>query len=391
MSQINIGLIGFGVVGSGFYEILIKENSNCLYNIKRIAVKNIQKERIAPHALFTDNALELVCDPTIQIVIELIDDAQEAYLLVKEALLNKKHVVSANKKMLSDHIEELSELAKIHGCSLLYEAAVAGSIPIIRNLENYYAGGFFSQILGIVNGSTNYILSEMQNKQLDYTTALKQAQDLGFAESDPSLDVSGADAQSKLKILVYHAFGSLIGKEDIPTIGIEQISRQDLLFAKEQKLVIKLLASCKYNDQTKLSELSVLPTFLPYEHKLAQINGASNGILVGHEDIGYQLFEGAGAGALATGSAVFTDLKAISSQYAYRFESPLKVYEVQKQPLFWYLRAPFSAIEKIEDVRFLEQFDTNSTEYRGLISCTADTAQLLAGRNGHTLIRFLGS
>lgn len=390
MSQINIGLIGFGVVGSGFYQILLKDNSKQKYNITRIAVKNLQKERIAPQALFTNDPFEIVSDPTIHIVVELIDDAQKAYLLVKEALLNKKNVISANKKMLSDHIEELSALAKLQGCSLLYEAAVAGSIPIIRNLENYYAGGFFSQIQGIVNGSTNYILSEMQNKQLDYTTALKKAQELGFAESDPSLDVSGADAQSKLKILVYHAFGSLIGKQDIPTIGIEQINRQDLLFAKEQKLVIKLLASCKYNEQTKLSELSVLPTFLPYEHKLAQINGAANGILVGHEDIGYQLFEGAGAGALATGSAVFTDLKAIAGQYKYRFESPLKAYEVQKQPLYWYLRAPFSAIEKIDDVHFIEQFDANFSEYKGLIRCTADTAQLLSKREGHTLIRFLG-
>jgi homoserine dehydrogenase len=392
MKKIQIGLIGFGVVGSGFYEILQKEKRRkdiFPYEIKRIAIKNIDKPRPASAHLFTANYHDIINDPEITVVIELIDDAECAYQLIKSALLNKKHVISANKKMLSEHINELHLLATQQQCSLLYEAAVAGSIPILRNLENYYSGGYITTISGIINGSTNYILSEMQARQIDYKEALAKAQGLGFAESDPTLDVSGADAQSKLQLLAFHAFGTYIPKKDIPTIGIAHLQQTDLAFAQTQNAVIKLLASCNYDVKKQKHELSVLPTLLPKEHRLAKIEGAFNGILVGQDEIGFQLFEGAGAGSLATGSAVYTDLKALERQYQYTTLNKTQAHPLTEKKYQWYIRGPLTALPAIKKHSEISFLKVDNQHFFGIISCSNSHALALTQQVGFAVLRFL--
>src|SRR6478672_208 len=215
---LQIGLFGFGVVGEGIYKVLHQTPSlNAL--IKKVCIKHAEKERNAPASLFTTSYDEILNDPGIDIVVELIDDAKEAFTIVSTALKNKKSVVSANKKMIAEHLAELIFLQQEHEVSFLYEAAVCGSIPIIRNLEEYYDNDLLQSISGIVNGSTNYILTKI-GEGLSYKEALLQAQQLGFAESNPNLDVEGIDAVNKLTILLAHAYGILSRPQDLVHIGI---------------------------------------------------------------------------------------------------------------------------------------------------------------------------
>ncbi|MBE7179214.1 MAG: homoserine dehydrogenase, partial [Mucilaginibacter polytrichastri] len=201
--QITIGLFGFGVVGQGLVDII--RSKNFKLEIRKIAIKHPEKKRSLPAELFTTDRHEILNDPEINTIVELINDADAAYDLVKEALQKGKNVVSANKKMIAQHLEELVELQHQFGASLLYEGAVCGSIPIIRNLEEYYDNELLYEVSGIFNGSSNYILSKVFNENLPYADALKQAQDLGFAETDPTMDVGGYDPKFKLAIATAHA------------------------------------------------------------------------------------------------------------------------------------------------------------------------------------------
>src|SRR6478672_11275195 len=219
---LQIGLFGFGVVGEGIYKVLHQTPSlNAL--IKKVCIKHAEKERNAPASLFTTSYDEILNDPGIDIVVELIDDAKEAFTIVSTALKNKKSVVSANKKMIAEHLPELLQLQEENDVSFLYEAAVCGSIPIIRNLEEYYDNDLLQSVCGIVNGSTNFILTKIFKEQLDFSEALLLAQQLGFAESDPSLDVLGIDAVNKLSILLVHAYGIVEHPQQILHNGIQQI------------------------------------------------------------------------------------------------------------------------------------------------------------------------
>ena len=307
-TKLTIGLFGFGVVGQGLNDIIRTKDLNL--EIKKIAIKNPEKRRTLPEELFTTDASVILNDPEINTVVELINDADAAYLIVKTALQNGKNVVSANKKMIAEHLEELLHLQEQYGTSLLYEGAVCGSIPIIRNLEEYYDNELLYSIRGIFNGSSNYILSKTFNDNLDYPTALKQAQDLGFAESDPTLDVGGFDAKSKLVIAVSHAYGVLTNPDDVFNIGIQNISPKDIQYAKEKNYKIKLVPTAVEFGERQVV-LYVIPRLVQPDDFLFNVENEYNGVIVQAAFADQQFFFGKGAGGHPTGSAVLSDIAAI--------------------------------------------------------------------------------
>ncbi len=314
--KLNIGLIGFGVVGEGVYQVILNTPS-LQARIKKIAIKHPEKERNAPLSLFTSEVNDILQDEEINVVIELIDDAEAAYTIVKTALQNKKHVVSANKRMISHHLPELIALQRKNNVSLLYEAAVCGSIPIIRNLEEYFDNDLLNAISGIVNGSTNFILTQIKEQGLTYETALKQAQESGFAESNPALDVEGKDAVNKLNILLKHTFGINALPSDILHKGITQISAADSTYAGEKGYDIKLVANAfRISDKEVVSY--VLPQFIHASHQLKQVRNEYNGVLLSSALADEQFLYGKGAGRYPTASAVLSDISAL--RYGYRYE-----------------------------------------------------------------------
>lgn len=320
--MINIGLFGFGVVGEGIYQV-VSEKFNFGAKVKKIAVKHIDKSRNAPDSLFTDNASDILNDESIDLIVELIDDTDAAFIIVSEAMKKGKSVVSANKKMIAENHLELIDLSQENNVSFLYEAAVCGSVPIIRNLEEYFDNDLLSYIQGVVNGSTNFILTKMFEDNATYESVLKLAQDKGFAESNPTLDVEGIDASYKLSIMGLHAFGKRISPDRILRKGITSISSYDFEYAKEKNYTIKLIAKATIGQNGILKELSVLPTFVPANGALGQTNNEFNGILVGGTLANEQLFYGKGAGRYPTASAVLSDISAFLYGYKYGFKKGL--------------------------------------------------------------------
>ena len=229
--KLNIGLFGFGVVGEGLYKIL-KQTPSLNATIKRIVIKHPDKQRNAPPEIFTQLANELLNDDEIDVV-ELIDDAEAAYHIVTTALKNGKAVVSANKKLIAEHLAELLHLQEQYKTPFLYEASACASIPIIRNLEEYYDNDLLQSITGIVNGSTNYILTKIFNEKIEFVDALLQAQQLGFVERNPNLDILGIDAVNKLTILLLHAYGIVTKPSSILYSGIQNIQLSDSIVAAE--------------------------------------------------------------------------------------------------------------------------------------------------------------
>lgn len=315
--RLTIGLFGFGVVGQGLYDIISTKDLNI--EIKKIAIKNPEKERILPKHLFTTNPDDILNDPEINTVIELINDADAAYEIVTRALKSGKNVVSANKKMIAEHLDELVNLQEKYNSSLLYEGAVCGSIPIIRNLEEYYDNELLHSISGIFNGSSNYILSKIANEGLEYSEALKQAQELGFAEKDPILDVGGYDPKYKLVIAAAHAYGVFVKPELVLNIGIQNFSAADLHFAEEHQLKIKLVPTAKKLDDKELA-LYVIPKLVPKSDFLYNVENEYNAVSVKAAFADQQLFYGKGAGGHPTGSAVLSDVAALRYDYRYEYK-----------------------------------------------------------------------
>ena len=237
--ELKIGLFGFGCVGQGLYHVL-NNSTGFKADIKKIVVKNKFKEREVEPELISYDKWDILADPEIDIVVELIDDADDAFEIVSEALKRKKHVVTANKKMLALHLEELYHLQKENDVSLLYEGSACGSIPIIRTLEEYFDNEELEKVSGIFNGTTNYILTKIVNEKLSYSGALKQAQEQGFAETDPKNDVEGFDAKFKAVILALHAFGLIIKADEVFNIGITTLHDHDINYASEKGYKIKL-------------------------------------------------------------------------------------------------------------------------------------------------------
>ena len=315
--KLTIGLFGFGVVGQGLHDIISTKDLNI--QIKKIVIKDSSKSRSLPEDLFTTDASEILDDSGINTVVELINDADAAFKIASTALRSGKNVVSANKKMIAEHLEELVALQKEYGTSLLYEGAVCGSIPIIRNLEEYYDNELLHSISGIFNGSSNFILSKIANEGLEYNDALKQAQDLGFAETDPLRDVGGYDAKFKLLITAAHAYGAFIKAEDVLNVGIQNFSIADLHFAKEHKLKIKLVPTAiKLNDRE--IALYVMPKLIPKSDFLYNVENEYNAVSVQAAFADQQLFYGKGAGGHPTGSAVLSDIAALRYDYRYEYK-----------------------------------------------------------------------
>lgn len=315
-SSLKLGIFGFGCVGSGLYETL-QASHFTRAEIVRICILDPSKPRTAPRNLFTTVADELLENPEIDVIVELIDDAEAAYDIVTRALRSGKDVVSANKKLVAEHLEELIQIQKETGKSFLYEAACAASIPIIRNLEEYYDNDLLRKVEGILNGSTNYILSALENGG-DFASTLKIAQELGYAETDPTLDVDGWDAKYKLTILLAHAFGLVVPTEEVPHLGISQISPAVQQIAAERRQRIKLVGRCWKEDD--VVRACVLPTFIDPEEELYNVNDALNGVVVEGAFSERQFFSGKGAGSLPTGAAVLSDISALTYDYHYAYK-----------------------------------------------------------------------
>ena len=316
--KLTIGLFGYGVVGSGLYDVLHKSKTVDA-TIKKIVVKHKDKPRnISPeHFHFDKN--EILNDDEINVVVELIDDADAAYEIVTTAMKKGKAVVSANKKLIAEHFEELYELQQKYNVPFLYEAAVCGSIPIIRNLEEYYNNDFLQSIQGIVNGSTNYILTKTFQDNLSFDEALKEAQEKGYAESNPILDTGGFDARSKLQILLAHSFGVKTVPEDVFNVGIQNLGDLELKFAKEKNLQIKLLAYAQKRNDNEVAAL-VIPKFVKTTDTFSTVNDVFNGVKVQTAFADKQFFYGRGAGSLPTASAVLSDISAIAYDYRYEYK-----------------------------------------------------------------------
>ncbi len=275
--KLNIGLFGFGVVGQGLYDVL--ERSPALDSkISKICVKRRIK-RLLPDDRFCFDPDEILEDEEINTIVELIDNADDAYFIVKKALQKGKNVVSANKKMLAENFAEMVSLAKEKNVSLLYEASACGSIPVIRNLEEYYDNDLLLSVTGILNGSSNYILSKVFDDHEEYADALKKAQELGFAESNPSFDVDGFDSLYKLIILTMHSFGVIVSPDDVLNYGISNISEFDINYAREKDYKIKLVAQVERLRDKKIT-LFVIPRFVTRDKYIYNVEDEFNGVVI---------------------------------------------------------------------------------------------------------------
>jgi homoserine dehydrogenase len=286
-------------------------------HVKTICIKDPNKKRSIDPSFFTTDYDAILNDPEVNLVVELISDADEAFFIVSTAMQKGKGVVSANKKMIAEHFTELLLLQQQSGVPFLYEAAVCGSIPIIRNLEEYFDNDLLHGICGIVNGSTNYILTRMLDEGSSYPAALQQAQQLGFAEADPSLDVRGIDAVNKLSILLAHAYGIIAHPATLLHVGIDHIEGHDARVAREKGYHIKLAGQARKLSNGKVAAF-LLPQFVTAESQLYNVKNEYNGVVIQSSFADKQFLYGKGAGRYPTESAVLSDISAL--RYDYRYE-----------------------------------------------------------------------
>jgi homoserine dehydrogenase len=326
--QLTIGLFGFGVVGEGLYKVL-QQTPSLKASIKKVCIKNATKKRNAPSTLFTTDKSDLLNDAEINVIVEVIDDSVAAFNIIETALLNGKAVVSANKKMIAENLPAILELQEKTGQSFLYESAACASIPVIRNLEEYYDNDLLHSIKAIVNGSTNFILIKMFEDKLDFASALLLAQQLGFAESNPKLDVEGFDAVNKWTILLNHAYGIVSHPDRILFTGIQQIKGSDAIVAKEKGYDIKLIAQAKKLKTGKVAAF-VLPQFITLNDPLSFVKNEYNGVVIESGFADKQFFYGKGAGSFPTASAVLSDIAALRYNYKYEYK---KLYHHQPHSL----------------------------------------------------------
>ena len=316
----NVGLIGVGTVGGGTYKVLTENFQEIFHKtgieikVTLVADKNVAlaKKLVGTSIPVVSDALELIDSKEVDIVVELIGGTGIAKDLVKQALLNGKHVVTANKALIALHGKELFAAAENNNVQLAYEAAVAGGIPIIKALREGLAANKIEWVAGIINGTTNYILTEMKENNLSFDVALKQAQELGFAEADPTFDIEGVDAAHKITIMASIAFGIPINFDGVFVEGISNLNQKDITYAEELGYRIKLLAIAK-SEQDSV-EIRVHPTLIPEKRLVANVSGPMNAVLVKGNMVGPTLYYGAGAGAEPTASAVVADIIDIARQ-----------------------------------------------------------------------------
>ena len=318
MNTVKVGLLGFGNVGTGTYQTLqmnkehIKETSGVDIEITKILVNDVNKKRTVetPAGVLTSNADDILTNPDIDIVVEVLGGIEPATSYMLKALNNGKHVVTANKAAVAANFAKLNETANKNHLMIKLEACVAGGIPILHPLTTVLMANQFEEILGILNGTTNYILTQMTEFGLDYADVLKKAQELGFAEADPTADVEGIDAANKLSILMALAFNKYVHPDDIPTEGISKITKEDIKKAAANGCKIKLIASAVKNGDD--IEFSVKPMELKNDHPLATVSNEFNAVFVKGNAVDELMFYGKGAGPLPTGSAVMGDVLTVA-------------------------------------------------------------------------------
>jgi homoserine dehydrogenase len=315
--HLNIGLFGFGTVGQGLYKLLERVKSPNV-TISRICVRNISKPRPVV-ADFTDNPDDIFNDDKINFIVELVDDADASYQIVKRALQSGRQVVTGNGKMLAYHIVELIELQKQTGTGLLYDASACGSIPVIRNLEEYYDNDLLISVKGILNGSSNYVLSKIFNENMSYRDALQLATDHGFIGEDASLDLDGIDSLYKLIVITIHAFGTYVAPDDVFCYGISSLNDCDIRFANEKDRRVKLVAHVEKVNGKKLF-MGVMPQLLSRNKYIYGVEDEFNGVVIKGLFYDKQFMFGRGAGSYPTGSAVLSDITACLYNYKYEYK-----------------------------------------------------------------------
>ncbi|MFQ5681345.1 MAG: homoserine dehydrogenase [Candidatus Omnitrophota bacterium] len=318
MKRVSIGLIGFGTVGGSVVKILrqrrqlLMRRTGLDLRLQKICVRDLRRKRdvVVPRAMLTQDIGEIIDNPDIDIIVELIGGIHPAKEIISRALRRGKYVVTANKALLADCGQELFRLSHKLGGGIRFEAAVAGGIPIIKSLKKGLVADKFSAIYGIVNGTSNFVLSQMSGLGMSFRDALRQAQEEGFAEKDPTLDIEGVDSAHKLIILAYLAFGRFVRLSDVFVEGITRISPDDIKYAAEMGLVIKPLAIAKKRKDEL--EARVHPTMIPQGHLLASVDGAFNAVYTSSDLVGDMLFYGQGAGGNPTASAVVSDIVSLA-------------------------------------------------------------------------------
>lgn len=317
MEAIRIGLLGLGTVGSGVVKIIqdhqdkLMHQVGCPVTIKKVLVKDIDKKRDAdlPKEVLTTEVYDVIDDPEVDVIIEVIGGVEQTKQYLLDALKAKKHVVTANKDLIAVYGSELLAAAKENGCDLYYEASVAGGIPILRTLEEGLSSDRITKMMGIVNGTTNFILTKMIKEKSPYEEVLKEAQDLGFAEADPTADVEGLDAARKMAILARLGFSMDVDLDDVKVKGISRITDEDISFSKRLGYTMKLIGIAQ-RDDNKI-EVSVQPTLLPDHHPLSAVHNEFNAVYVYGEAVGETMFYGPGAGSMPTATSVVSDLVAV--------------------------------------------------------------------------------
>ncbi len=320
--EIKAALLGAGKVGGGVYRLLQMRKEEMLFKIQadltisRVLVRDAGKKREGiPQEILTDDWKSILEDREIRVVIELMGGIEPARTYILEALEAGKHVVTANKDLMAEYGRELMEAAERNGCDLQFEAAVGGGIPIIRPLKECLAGNEITEVMGIVNGTTNYILTRMTEDGMDFAEALKKAQELGFAEADPTSDIEGLDAGRKMAILASIAFHSRVTFQDVDVKGITKITAKDIRYAKEFGYTLKLLGVARNLDGEM--EVGVFPMMIPSGHPLAHVKDAFNAVFVHGDAVDDAMFQGKGAGELPTASAVMGDVIDVARNMQY--------------------------------------------------------------------------
>ena len=361
--DIGIGLLGLGTVGGGVASTLLSkaailaEQAGAQLVLKKVLERDINKSqalKLAPHTL-ANNINEVVTDPEVDIVIELLGGEHPAVEYIKQAITNSKHVVTANKEVIAKYGYELLSLARTHNVELRYEASVGSGIPLISPFQQDLAANDISAIYAILNGTTNYILTRMSQEGLDFESALKQAQELGYAEADPADDIEGTDAVYKLAILSSLAFRTSVDPQDIYREGISRLTTQDFRYAREFGYAIKLLAIAKQADEA--IELRVHPVFIPEDSQLAKVNGVFNAIQVEGDLAGKLMFYGRGAGALPASSAIIADALTIARNIRYGVNKTTQIKLNRQLP-----------VKPMSDIETRYYFSVNVADRPGVLS-----------------------
>lgn len=339
MDTIKVGLLGLGTVGTGVTKVL-KNNQDSItkkvgkpVELAKVLVNNTKKQRSLslPDGVLTDKPEDVLDNPEISIIVEVMGGIEPAKDYIIRALDNDKHVVTANKDLIAIHGKELFEAAQNKNSDLFFEASVAGGIPIIRPLKECLAGNRLEQVMGIINGTTNYILTKMTQEGSDFSEVLKEAQDLGYAEADPTADIEGYDAARKIAILASVAFGTRVTFSDVYVEGITKITAEDIQYARDLGYVIKLLGIA--NNINGHVEVRVHPAFIPKHHPLAAVNDVFNAIFIKGDAIGEAMFFGRGAGEMPTASAVVGDIVAAARDIVYGITGRISCTCFEEKPI----------------------------------------------------------